>query len=271
MKRVHHSNIHRPSSAQASGFTLLELLVVIAVIAIISTLVVPAVFRGLSAAKEAKCMSNLHGLHNANFVYATDMGSFAPAAADILSSGNSQRWHGARSGSSGNFDAKLGPLADILGPAATLRDCPTFKPTPDPNAFEASCGGYGYNVRGVGSQMYVHGYNDEAMQVGMEPDGIANPQRTVMFSDTAFGQPYGSPDHLIEYSFAEAYRFVDGYGRPSSQATPSIHFRHRDKALVIWCAGQVSRERLEVEASADHTKLNIGWFGPADNSLFDPF
>jgi prepilin-type processing-associated H-X9-DG protein len=93
-----------------------------------------------------------------------------------------------------------------------------------------------------------------------------------MFADCAFPQPYGpNPTYLIEYSFAEAYHWVFQPGEETSyRADPSIHFRHRDQANVVWCDGHVSSERLQTEAGGYFSEWDLGWFGPADNSLFDP-
>jgi len=90
-----------------------------------------------------------------------------------------------------------------------------------------------------------------------------------MFCDTAFPQPYGNPQYLIEYSFAESYYFVNKDSLTPAQ--PSIHFRHNARANVVWCDGHVSSERMTVEYNENYTAFQIGWFGPVDNSLFDPY
>ena len=256
---------------RAGAFTLLELLVVIAVITILATLISPAVFGALEGGREVKCANSLRQLWTANAVYASEMGTYVAAAPDILGSANRQRWHGGRDGEGDAFDGKRGPLRSYLGHASGIRECPSFEPDTHENSFEASCGGYGYNVRGVGSQQYRQGFNAEAMALGMEPEMICSPEATVMFTDTAFGQPYDHPSVRIEYSFAEAYRFLDGEGNLAGTATPSIHFRHRKRAKVVWCDGHVTAELMSLEADSDQTALGIGWFGTADNALFDPY
>jgi nitrite reductase (NADH) large subunit len=127
---------------------------------------------------------------------------------------------------------------------------------PGTNAFEDACGGYGYNAYGVGSRFCLSGYNAQSQTVGMDPADIRDPARTVMFCDAAFGQPYGTPTYLIEYSFAEPPRDVDG-----NRTTPSIHFRHNGQANVIWCDGHVSAERRTLSYDARHEAFNLGWFG----------
>jgi prepilin-type N-terminal cleavage/methylation domain-containing protein/prepilin-type processing-associated H-X9-DG protein len=259
----------------APGFTLVELLVVIAIIAVLAALLLPAIARARSRAESVECMNNLHQLHLANTMYALDHGSYVPAASDLMR-GNRTRWHGARAGNSDPFDGRLGPLAPHLGTGKKIRSCPALRRVESSaaaNAFEASCGGYGYNSLGVGSISYVVGFNARAVERGMEPGDIVDPSSTVMFADAAFPQPYGNPTYLVEYSFAEAYFAVEPTEPRESSfvLSPSIHFRHMGLANVAWCDGHVSPEKMSVEASLAFSKFDVGWFGEADNTLFDPY
>jgi len=257
-----------------TAFTIIELLVVIGVIGLLVALLSPALVRAREAAKASECASNLRQLYTANTLYAASDGHYVPASADLHSS-NLQRWHGIRPSVNEPFDGTQGPLAPYLEESTAIKACPSFaryKTEQAQNAFEAGTGGYGYNNRGVGSQSYQYGFNAEADKRGMAPSSIRHPAATVMFTDAAFPQPYGSPSYLIEHSFAEAYHFLKPdepveYG----QAQPSIHFRHGGEANVVWCDGHVTDEPLETEYSAAYTALDVGWFGGSDNELFDPF
>ena len=239
-----------------SGFSLIELVVVMACVTLLAAIAAGAWASARTAAESATCKSNLRQLAEANFSYAVDHLRFVAAAEDIQGgSANSIRWHGIRSGGKA-FDGSKGPLAPYLGgggASAWVRRCPGFRP--EAAGFEASCGGYGYNSLGVGSEVCLPG-GGAGTAKGMQPGSIAHPAQTVMFADTAF---------LIEYSFAEPPRFADG-----SIPWPSIHFRHRGKANVAWADGHVSEEPLARTdgPSASHA---LGWFGPDDNELFDPF
>lgn len=269
--RVHPGRLGRTTGR--AGFTLVELLVAIAIIGILASALTYASATALSSAKRVACASNLRQLHMANSMHASETGFYAPAAADLFSS-NLERWHGTRARVDEPFDGTSGPLSPFLG-GGRVRACPSqgvFRRGSADNAFEAACGGYGYNATGVGSQTYQLGMCEAALRQGAAPEWIADPAHTVMFCDSAFPQPYGSnPAYLIEYSFAEAYHWVFEPGVETEyRADPSIHFRHRGRANVVWCDGRVSGERLETEAEAHFTRWRVGWFGPEDNSLFDP-
>ena len=245
-----------------AGFSLIELLVVMAAVAALTAILIGTFPAARAAAESALCRSNLRQLGAANLAYAADHGRYVAAAADI-STTNNIRWHGVRVG--GKFDGSLGPLAPYLGgggASAWVRRCPGFRP--DAEGFETACGGYGYNALGVGSEACLPG-NYDKNAIGMRAGAVAHPAETVMFTDTAYLEGGGKTAALIEYSFAEPPRWTDG-GTPD----PTIHFRHRGKANVVWCDGHATSETL-ARSSGQAGSRSLGWFGPADTELFDPY
>ena len=254
------------------GFTLVELLVTSGLLVFLSALVIPAVRYARQAAHASSCANNLHQLYLANSLYAIDSGHYVAAAPDIRNGNNNQRWHGTRANSSSAFDPGASPLAEHLGPSRKVKTCPAARRSLK-SGFELGAGGYGYNVRGVGSQAYLLGSVKGSLR-GMRPDRIQQPSRTVMFTDTAFPQKRNKEKTLIEYSFAEAYYHLSD--APPVQTTyvadPSIHFRHQNRANVVWCDGHVSKERMSHSKRAGGFRsARIGWFGGTNNELFDPF
>jgi prepilin-type processing-associated H-X9-DG protein len=253
---------------ETSGFTLVELLVTLAGVALLAAVAAGIYPAALQAAQAASCRSNLRQLAAANHAYALDHGRFVAAASD-MDGNNRMRWHGMRRGSS--FDAADGPLTPYLGGKASsegLRRCPAFRPKE--NGFEASCGGYGYNAVGIGSVEYCPHDNEGAAEgrfktVGIRPALLKHPASTLMFSDAAFLQGSGSKAVLTEYSFCEPPRRPDG-----TRPWPSIHFRHRGCANVVWADGHAGSEP-RTQTGAKGAAEGLGWFGPDDDSLFSPF
>ncbi len=246
--------------AGGSGFSLIELLAVVAGTGVLAAIVAGTLPAARQAAQSAACRSNLRELALANLAYAAEHGRYVAAAADIEGA-NRVRWHGVRNGPV--FDASAGPLTPYLGGGGSsewLRRCPGFRP--NASGFEASCGGYGYNAHGVGSEITLP--RGARHSLGMRPAAIRRPAETVMFTDTAFVQGSGPNARLIEYSFCEPPRFAGG-GTP----WPTIHFRHRGRANVAWCDGRVTSEEM-ARSDARSAAHALGWFGPDDNRLFDP-
>ena len=245
----------------AAGFSLVELLAVLAAIALLAALAAGAFPVALAAARSAACRGNLRELVAANAAYAADNGRSVPPAADG-DGANSLRWHSVRDGAA--FDGARGPLAPYLGGTAAsawVRRCPAFRP--DVPGFEAACGGYGYNAHGVGSELCVP--NGARHALGMRPQALARPSQTLMFADAAYLLGGGANARLAEYSFAEPPRFAGG-GTP----WPTLHFRHRRRANVAWCDGRVTAEDL-ARTDPRFAPHHLGWFGPDDNRHFDPF
>lgn len=68
-----------PSSTRRSGFTLVELLAVIMIIALLAGLVTPAVMRARNSARNAAIRAEIDMLHMAIMNYKNEYGSFPPA------------------------------------------------------------------------------------------------------------------------------------------------------------------------------------------------
>ena len=260
-------------TSRVAAFTLLELLVVLAITAGLVGVLVPAWRGALERGWATQCRANLRQLAQANGAHAASQGVFAAAAPDIFTT-NRIRWHGARSNSREAFRAGEGTLSDYIGNSAAVRRCMALRDVRRgraSNAFEESCGGYGYNLIGVGSRACAEGFLSSAMARGMAAGEMDNPAGVVMFADTAFPQPYGNPDYLIEYSFAEPpHPLQPGSSEDAAESQqPSIHFRHPGRtASVVWADGHADERTLDPSSPAVPAKFDIGWFAPPDNSAF---
>ncbi|NOS99724.1 MAG: prepilin-type N-terminal cleavage/methylation domain-containing protein [Phycisphaerales bacterium] len=254
------------------GFTLVELLVVLAIVALLLSILLPSFAAARGQAKSAACSSNVRQLVLANTMYGNEHADrFCPGAAQFIGNakhpGNLHRWHGTRDKPGEPFDARRGPLVRYLGRDARIRACPAF--TNVARGFEYGAGGFGYNNAFIGvalKRTMPNGYAMESDVVGALSSRVRTPADTLMFADSAF-----VTNRLIEYSFAEPrYHATMGF-----RADPSTHFRHGGHANVGWCDGHVDQRSLTFTWSSglypDHPGRHaIGWFGATDdNRLFD--
>ncbi|MBN1796012.1 MAG: prepilin-type N-terminal cleavage/methylation domain-containing protein [Sedimentisphaerales bacterium] len=276
------------------AFTLVEMLVTLAVISLLMSIMLPCLGMAKKQCHATICRSNIRQIYIANTGYALNNNDFYVLAAKDLSSGSGgrHRWHGVRQSSGvspdpekNTFDPKKGPLKAYLQ-GGKVKECPAkvkYVEEGSLNAFEAGCGGYGYNAIGIGSRSYQYGFSNKAMRSSMKISEIRQASRKIMFTDTAFAQGFPQKSYIIEYSFCEPPNWVMDLGKGIEEVgepQPSIHFRHLDKTTVVWCDGHITAESLDFitakspdflsAANTETDEFKIGWFGPENNSLFRP-
>lgn len=261
-----------------TGFTLVELLVVVAIIAILAAILLPALSKAQLQARSMECVNNLRQLYLANTMFAAENdGHYALGAEDLDGvQGGLVRWHGKRTSPDADFDPKRGPLGDYL-PDARVKECPVFfefrRNGQVNNAFESGTGGYGYNMAYVGGSFYFKKF-PQSLRTSTKDVRVQDPANTIMFADSALPQL----GHIIEYGFIEPPHFVtddDPQGNPDfGFAAPSLHFRHNGRVNVVWCDGHVSSEKWDWAPEtniygASNARWSVGWFGPKNNLHFD--
>ena len=243
------------------GFTLVELLVVIAVIAILAALLLPALWGAKSSANSAKCRSNLRQLGIALAIYIGDHQAY-PFANDTTSPGPVQEW----------FDYLNPSLSSSAQPAWTLARgfvgvfrCPAHRPRT--NDFSPS---YGYNA--YGARMVTSGVNppppsalggySSAAGVPRQPPrhvptrdaDVKAPADMIAIGDgycafktarTSNGSSFNNADGLLveaeEIGRGELIEgdFLDEFVRPLDARR-----RHRGRLNMVFCDGHVEALRI---------------------------
>ena len=167
-----------------SGFTLVELLVVIGIIALLIAILLPSLSRARSAASSVASLSNLRQLGIGLLYYLNDNRGMYPVAAMPSVAGKPrERWADFIYPSLRNTEVYMSPH---LTPADRTRMAKPFAHTCDPNANPGVLpstvyfGGYGYNYQYLGN-----GRNpDGVRQFNATTPMIRNSSQAVALADT---------------------------------------------------------------------------------------
>ncbi|MEO8428959.1 MAG: prepilin-type N-terminal cleavage/methylation domain-containing protein [Verrucomicrobiota bacterium] len=211
------------------GFTLIEVLVVIAVLSLMAALILPVLGRSKLSARRIKCASNLRQIGIATQMYWDDNAGYTFRYRGISTNGGDLYWFGwLERGVEGKraFDPRPGALYSYLG-SRGVEMCPSLD-----YAFRQ------FKLKALGAA-YGYGYNLCLSPPLQEPplnlDRVKHPSDCSVFADAAqvnTFQPPASPQNPL----LEEFYFVS-----TNEAT--AHFRHRQTANVVFCDGHVGSER----------------------------
>jgi prepilin-type processing-associated H-X9-DG protein/prepilin-type N-terminal cleavage/methylation domain-containing protein len=235
------------------GFTLVELLVTIGLIALLIALLMPALNVARQAAKSVQCLSNLRQLALAAHSYAAENRGYYPPA------------QYSRTGPEGTtyfnwdfttvIDAATGSSRVVPGllwggqTDARVLQCPSYDRSYsvyDPYT------GYNYNTSYIG-----HGEN-EAIEAPAKVNQVKAPQRCALFGDAEY--QYGANKYM-RAPLPSPGDATFGYRWAGTQG-----FRHRGRANVVFADGH--GESLKKRFTAGFVlPPNVGFLSE-DNSLY---
>jgi len=201
-----------------SGFTLPELLVCLAIVALLAALALPALARTRDSAMAAKCLANMRTLGNGVLGFAAEHGEF-PRSSHSAFAHRSRGW-------SRLILPWLGHPEDV--PNARWRELRAkyFKCPSDTTASDGQS--YGLNV-------FFELDPDFDDYLGSpeqwrRPQNVPNPASTILIAETS-----GNTDHVMSH-------FWEG---ESSAGLDCAHDRHDGKANYVFADGSVRRLPLK--------------------------
>ena len=217
---------HAPTGT-SRAFTLIELLIVIAIVGILSSLLMPVMGYAREEANSTRCQSNLRqlGIAMAMYIQAHD-----DHCMPIHNSATSY-WFGERATESSRvFDRTKGYLYPYLQITRAVEHCPSFEAEA---RFDGKLVGYAYNER----RMLKFGWpKTQTYYKGLGPEvrygRIRHPARLVVLIDGARisdGNPsiYYTSAGSVEENYYLSFP-------PNIETYPSVHFRHNGRANALF-------------------------------------
>ncbi|HEV2320190.1 MAG TPA: prepilin-type N-terminal cleavage/methylation domain-containing protein [Verrucomicrobiae bacterium] len=200
------------------GFTLVELLVVIGIIAVLIALLMPALSAAREQSKSVKCLSNLRSLGQAAFMYAAQNGGYFPISHNSLA----DEWDFTRTPN--------GIVPGILwsggGTNLAVEQCPNYegRSTTGTDPFT----GYNYNTSYIG-----HG-EGEAEEQPAKDSAARHPANTALFGD---GQYSGGADKFMRAPWPDERHGGDSPGVDDLRPAGTQGFRHSGLSNTAFCDG----------------------------------
>jgi len=233
---------HSTVDTRPDAFTLLELLVVIAVLGILAALLLPTLALGKASARRAQCANNQHQLTLAAQMYWDDHDGVCFRWSSGSTNGGQRYWFGwLGPGAEGSrtFDVSQGVLYPYLA-GSLVRTCPSLDYALAQFKLKATGSSYGY------------GYNLALSPptAALHINSVARTSETTLFGDAAqvndFQQPASPANPMLE----EWYYLDNPTNMTGRGYYPHAHFRHQQRANVAFCDGHVGSERI-LEGSID--------------------
>lgn len=217
------------SPIRRTAFTLVEVLVVVAVLAVLAALLFPALSRARTAGSSARCVSNLRQLGLATQLYWDDHGrTFAERT--VKTNGGWRYWFGwLADGQEGEREFR--PSEGALWPYLQGRGvelCPALRRTAPHFKTKArgAAYGYAYNLM-VGPRG----------SPGWAPADFRRPSLLALFTDGGQINDFQAPASP-ERPLLEEFYFFD-----TNRLGATVHFRHASRAQTAFADGHVGPER----------------------------
>jgi len=238
------------------GFTLIEVLVVVAVIAVLLSILLPALTRARDSGRRVVCMSNQRQLWLAWSMYAdSNAGKPVPHAAP--NARERVYWYGAEDLETGRLDHTRGTLSDYLDAAPGDRSAYECPAQPEGSYREQGGAGgftttYGYNAYALAPA--TSGYADLSRRRWPAVHEFVSPSQLFVFGDSLLALHSEQPSNSALLDPPMLYQ--SRRGRWVLNYSPTTAFRHGQRdagfglAVIARGDGSVGPETHDPDAKS---------------------
>lgn len=218
-----------------NAFTLVELLIVIAIIAILASLLLPALAKAKEQGRTARCISNVRQMTLALALYVEDFGLYPPVWYPSATAGRLRGW-----------PDTLVPYLGSPTNASSVFQCPSFKfrqtSTVGQNvAGDHSVGAYGYNANSPYSLGIAILEDSQAASRKVRESDVRFPSQMLAIADAYLIERH--PEKVME-GMAAIHYIPDKYRRGTSgyqREQRETNARHAGRFQVGFCDGHVEK------------------------------
>jgi len=264
------------------GFTLVELLVVLAVVAMATGVLLPALSGARGAARGTRCAANVRALGVAWTLYATDHDGMAVPLAMLGDTrhpaSDTRFWWGSDGAVTGTIDPGRGMLTPYLDAAMRPRGvyaCPeqpqgTYTPQGRTGQFSPTYGYNGYYLSPAMTPGWAAGIGHRPHQ---RLGTIQSPASLLVFADTLLERGPGAKP--TNNALLDPPRLFDGPGRWRTNPFPTSCFRHGGRGVGAACVavhadGSAHAHTADSPRYLTNAKLGIGSIGNRNAPRYIP-
>ncbi len=234
------------------GFTLVELLVVVGILAVLAGLILSALSRGRGKAASITCLSNVRQSGQLLSAFVLDNNAYpfeGKSGVDELGDTQSGDW------AVSLYQKQYPQLVSTNGSWRGVLHCPSVKTRPASFPPHRIYYEYGYNVRGVSRKGYgdlfgLGRMKSEKSLVPVKANLVVNPANMMAIGDGFRGASTGIWDGTPQIG----RRSVP---KPDAAASDRVYARHAQRANMVFCDGHAEAVRVNdlfVSKSPDHLR-----------------
>ncbi len=239
------------------AFTLIEMLVVIAIISILAALLMPALSVARSHARSTRCRSRLNNIGQALYAYTVDHNEMLPGIGDYTGT-----WFfGSTEGPDKPVNFHKGYLSLYVSNSDEVWQCPEFGWGNYVPRAKGPSTGYAYNYHYLNYLVEEGDWSDPDYKYWWKGRGLTivkKPSNTVLFGDSATNWMGPLQENWFWTPPSQALLWGEAY----------THFRHRRTANVLWVDGHVSTMSPDPVLELDEDYLGV--ICDTEDKYFDP-